>query len=97
MAAISSSEESGEDKLVTAIVLGIIHRRRRQKHPKRFWVRSIFMKRGEQGEYHNLLQEMRLSDEDSYFKYLRMSKEHFDLLLSQVKAISFFSNSLIVI
>ena len=97
MAAISSSGESSEDELVTAIVLGIIHRRRRRKRPKRFWVRPIFTKRREQGEYHNLLQEMRLSDEDSHFKYLRMSKERFDLLLSQVKAVLFFSNSVIVI
>lgn len=83
MAAVSSCE----DELVTAIVIGIIHRRRRRKRPKRFWVRPIFTLRWQQGEYHNLLQEMRLSDEDSHFSYLRMSKEHFDLLLSQVKAI----------
>ena len=41
------------------------------------WVRPIFI--------HNLIQEeeeeMRLSDAESYFKYLKMSKERFDLLL----------------
>ena len=81
MAALSSSE----DELATVIVSAIIHQRRRRKLPKRFWVRPIFTKRRQQGEYHNLLQEMRLSDENSHFRYLRMSKERFDSLLSQVK------------
>ena len=56
MAALSSSE----DELATVIVSAIIHQRRRRKLPKRFWVRPIFTKRRQQGEYHNLLQEMRL-------------------------------------
>ena len=76
MAAVSSSE----DELATAIVSAIILRRRQRKRRKRFWVRSILTKRRQQGEYHNLLQEMRLSDEESHFRYLRMSRERFDLL-----------------
>ena len=83
MAAVTCS--SSEDELATAIVSAIILRRRQRKRRKRFWVRSIFTKRRQQGEYHNLLQEMRLSDEESHFRYLRMSRERFDLLLSQVK------------
>ena len=34
---------------------------------KRTWVREIFEKRIEQGVYHNLLQEMRVIDRESYF------------------------------
>ena len=44
---------------------------------------EIFSRR-QQGEYHNLLQEMRVCDPESHFKYLRMSKERFDSLLSKV-------------
>ena len=35
---------------------------------KRTWVREIFLKRIEQEVYHNLLQEMRVNDRESYFK-----------------------------
>ena len=54
------------------------------KRSKRFWIRSIFTKRRQQREYHNLLQEMRLSDPESHFRYLRMSRERFDSLLEVV-------------
>ena len=47
-------------------------------------MRPIFGKRKEQGEFHNLLQEMRLCDPDSHFAYLRMSKERFDKLVKEV-------------
>ena len=35
---------------------------------KSTWVREIFYKRIEQVFYHNLLQEMRVNDRESYFK-----------------------------
>ena len=50
--------------------------------------RPIFQLRRQQGEFHNLLQEMRMTDSDNHFKYLRMSKERFDDLLSQVSDIN---------
>ena len=74
-----------DNDLASTIILGIIHRRRRRRQARRFWVHSIFTRRRQQGEYHNLLQEMRLSDPESHFRYLRMSKERFDSLLSKVK------------
>ena len=78
-----------DDDIAIAIILGILHRRRRRKRVKKVWIRSIFTKRRQQGEFHNLLQEMRLSDPESHFKYLRMSKERFDFLLSKVKCYKF--------
>ena len=75
--------------IAIAIILGILHRRRRRRRVKKVWIRSIFTKRRQQGEFHNLLQEMRLSDPESHFKYLRMSKERFDFLLSKVKYYKF--------
>ena len=37
---------------------------------KRTWMQEIFLKRIEQGVYHNLLREMRASDGESYFRLL---------------------------
>ena len=47
-------------------------------------MREIFQKRRHHGEFHQLLQEMRLCDSESHFRYLRMTKATFDLLLSLV-------------
>ena len=48
------------------------------------WVRAIFAKRQQQGEYGNLLQEIRMSDPQCHFPYVRMSKEKFEILFSLV-------------
>ena len=45
---------------------------------------QFIQRRRQQGDYHNLLQEVRLSDPESHFRYLRMSKEKFDSLLAKV-------------
>ena len=69
------------------ILLALYFRIRRKRSGRKMRVRSIFTQRCQQGEYHNLLQEMRLSDPESHFRYLRMSKERFDLLLAEVKRV----------
>ena len=56
---MATDTSSSEDELSITVIASFIHQRRR-KCPKSFWVRSIYAKRREQGEYHNLLQEMRL-------------------------------------
>ena len=62
------------------IILLLYARRRRLRRRKRsVWVRDIYQRRRQQGEYCNLLQEMRLSYPESHFRYLRMSKERFHL------------------
>ena len=77
--------ECEEDDDRRVLLLALLHRRRkRRRRERKMWVRPIFMQRRQQGEYSNLLQEMRLSDPQSHFRYLRMSKERFDILLSQV-------------
>ena len=48
------------------------------------WIRPIFRRRHQQGEYHNLVQEMRLQDTESFFKYFRMVPHQFDRLLQMV-------------
>ena len=51
------------------------------KRSRMLWIRPIFTNRRQQGEYHNLFQEMRLSDAESHFRYFKMSMERFDSLL----------------
>ena len=46
---------------------------KKKKKKRRMWVRPIFTKRREQGEYHNLLQEMRLSDPVSFQVFKNVS------------------------
>ena len=71
------------------LVLGVILRRRRCRAAKKSlrcsWVRPILHKRWQQGEYNNLSQEMRFSDRENHFSFLRMSKEMFDLRLKKVR------------
>ena len=66
------------------LLLLLLLRRRRSRLRKRTWVRKINIKRREKGEYHALIQEMRLSDKDSFYKYFRMSPQRFDHLLGVV-------------
>ena len=75
------------DVLKVALLSALHLRQKRKKRntaKKRMWVRYIFTRRQQQGEYHNLLQEMHVSDPESHFRYLRMSKERFDCLLAEV-------------
>ena len=66
------------DELKVALLSALHLRQKRKKRKtakRRMWVRYIFTRRQQQGEYHNLL---RVSDPESHFRYLRMSKERFD-------------------
>ena len=78
----SSTCTSEEEELILLLAL---RRRKRKKRTQRMWVRSIFTKRRQQAEFHNLVQELRLINPESHFRYLRMPKERFDSLLSKVK------------
>ena len=71
------------------LLLLILLRRRLQraaetKYKKRWWVRQIFAERNSQGEFHNLIQEMRLFDHEYFYKQFRMSPTQFEHLLSLI-------------
>ena len=66
------------------LLLLIRRRRRRRRERKRIWVRDIFKKRLQLGEYHSLINEMRLTDHQSFYRYFHMSPERFAHLLSLV-------------
>ena len=82
---------SKNEKMAEAVLLlALLNRRRkrRQRRIRTMWVHPIFIQRSQQGEFHHLLQEMRLADTESHFRYLRISKETFDSLLAKVKHFS---------
>ena len=70
-------------RLTLVVALYLRHRRRRARQ-RSIWVRPILRRRRQQGEFHNLLQEMLVSDRESHFRYMRMTKQRFDSLLSKV-------------
>ncbi len=57
--------------------------KRRRLFRRRVWVHQILQKRTQLGEFHQLLQELRL--DDGHFQlYFRLSRSQFDDLLSHV-------------
>ncbi|KAL3248529.1 hypothetical protein MRX96_056437 [Rhipicephalus microplus] len=67
------------------IILALLVRRLRRKRNRSLYIRDIFDKRPEYGEYHHLVQDqLRHSDPEYHFKYFRMTKASFDKLLSLV-------------
>ena len=86
----SSGVDSDSDLYELVVLLALKRRRKKRKKRRRCWVRPIFQRRREQGDYHNLIQEMRLSDPQSHFQYVRMSKERFDSLLAKVSTSMLF-------
>ena len=68
-----------DDSFEEEILLLFLLRRRRKRRAKkqlnkqkrsapRFWVRSIFKKRDQLGEYHRLVQELRYEDREYFFR-----------------------------
>ena len=63
-----------EEKLILLLLYKNRRRRRaqrafrRRRAKPRFWVRQIFNKRKELGEYHRLIQELKNGDGESFFK-----------------------------
>ena len=62
--------------IILAAVMLLLRRRRRRRRRRlaalpntpKFWVRDIFLRREELGEFHTLVQEMRNSDRESFFR-----------------------------
>ena len=63
-------------RLILAAVILLLRRRRRRRRllaaavptTPQFWVRDIFCKREQLGEFHTLVQEMRNSDRECFFR-----------------------------
>ena len=57
-----------------------------RKKERRFWVRKIFAERKEKGEYYTLVRDLRLHDQEMFFRYFRMSPTTYEKLLGYVGA-----------
>ena len=70
----------------------------RKKRPvSKCWVHEIFNMPRQQGEYRNFLQEVRMTDPESHFRYIWMCKERFDHLFSEVSVNTKYTNISIII
>ena len=60
--------------LILILLRLLLKRRQLRRLPKRkavkrkLWVREIFQKRYQQGDFHNLVKELRLGDREFYFR-----------------------------
>ena len=72
-------DQDDRDTLALILVL----RRRRQQRQRIHWVHPIHRLRRTHGEFHRLVQELRL-DNYQFQRYFRLSVEQFDDLLSRV-------------
>ena len=81
-------------QLQAVVTILLLWRKRKQQRRRQrsVWVRQIFSQRRQQGEFHSLLQEMRFCDPENHFRYLRMSKERFDSLLTEVRYKTWIEN-----
>ena len=76
-------------KIILHAAIGVmISNRQKQlikkKQVKRFWRRGIFRDRKLYSEYYTLYQQLRNSDRELHYRYLRMSKDRFDHLLTLI-------------
>ena len=55
-----------------------------KKNQRKFWVKPIFRVKKLKGEFHTLIQDLKLFDSGYFFKHFRMSPTKFEELLSWV-------------
>ena len=67
------------------LLLALLFRRRkrRMKRKRQFWIHDTIRRRKELGEFHRLVQELRL-DSTRFQQYFRMSPSTFDDLVNMV-------------
>ena len=68
----------------TILLLLLKRKRNKESRRKRIWVRKLFQERYTKGEFNLLSHDLRLHDEEYFFKYFRMNVTQYELLLSKV-------------
>ena len=71
-------------KLLLLIILRRRCEQRRNKRKARFWIRQIFRERKQKGEYHTLVKETMLFDQEYFSRMFRMTPSKFEALLKLV-------------
>ena len=71
-----------DDREIVAFGVALLHLRRRRPR-RRIWVHEILQGREQHGEFHRLVQELRL-DGERFQRYFRLDREQFDQLLSMI-------------
>lgn len=71
------------------LLLLLYIRKRKQKRnlsksQRRYWIHPILRLKQQQGDWHNLINEMRLQRDETFFNYMRMTSTRFDTLLAKV-------------
>ena len=70
--------------LLLLILKKKLEEERKKKITRRYWVRKIFQERKTKGEFHLLIKDLKLFDNEYFFKYFRMSPNKFEELLALV-------------
>lgn len=66
--------------------------RQRRRHRRTEWVREIYLKRDEFGEFHHIITDI-YNDNNLFYGYLRMKKETFEYILNAIRPnLSKYSN-----
>ena len=80
MAALSLRKK----KICALALLVMLDKEENEDTGRRFWVRKIFQERKKYGLYHILTDELRLFDKEYFFRFVRMTPQRFEHLLSLV-------------
>ena len=80
MAALSLRKK----KICALALLVMLDKVENEDTGRRFWVRKIFQERKKYGLYHILTDELRLFDKEYFFRFVRMTPQRFEHLLSLV-------------
>lgn len=74
-------------KKVLNVARGVVGRRKRAalQRVRRWWRRPFLDGHDEKGAWLNLVQELRETDRDKYFNFMRMTPECFDELLEDIQ------------
>lgn len=85
---VNMADEQGLHIALLAIVASELDREENERklritRKRRCWIRDVNRRNKEQGDFVNLVQELR-NDEEQFFVYFRMNQRTFDLLLSLV-------------
>ena len=68
----------------TRLLLLLSRRMKKDKYKKSFWIRKLYQERKTKGEFYLLVQDLRLFDDELFFRYFRMNASKFEELLLMV-------------